>query len=250
MVWVTAAIFAVLLGAAAFAASDGGASVLGAWDKRAHGCWCHSAVATTSMVISVTGFPAQWELGAQYAVTVRLVSQALGNASERRAGFNAEVSQGTLHVPSDALEAVQSVGAQVTHMPAGTNQTAWNFTWRAPAEPAGVVVLWVTVNSVNGDTVPGQGDGWAQVVLESLGPAPPKGDGGGGGVFGPITDPASGAWPLIGAAAAGGAAVALFVVWRLKHAEGRKPVKKKRHRAGRKAASRRGPPAKRRHRGL
>jgi len=224
---------AALLGAALALAAllpppGGDASLSGAWDKKAYGCVCHSSPANTSVLVDVQGFPARYDLGGMYPLEIRLVSTPINMTGQWKAGFNAEVSQGAFSVPA-ALDAVaQAYGNQASHRLNGTALTNWSITWLAPASPSGVVTLWVTVNTVNGNGVPDLEDKWAQVRLESIGPSP---DTGGGGALGQLTSGGPVSWAAFGAAGFGLAGAAVFTIRRRKRkVEVEEPPAKRRRR--------------------
>ncbi len=229
-----AALVVLLVAAGLLAALGGDASLSGAWDKRAYGCVCHSPLANASVLIDVKGFPPRYDLGGAYTIDVRLLSTPVNASSNRMGGFNAEVSQGAFSIPAalDAFE--QAYGNQASHREPGTNLTNWTFTWLAPAAPSGVATLWVTVNTVNGNGVPDAEDKWVQVRLESVGPSP---DTGGGGGLGALTSGGAVSWVVFGAAAFGGGAVSMLF-WKSRRGDGAGPApSKKRH--GRRRARKR-----------
>ncbi len=220
-----AALLALLVGAGLLAAIGVDASLAGAWDKRAYGCVCHTPVANASVQVEVTGFPPRYDLGGAYTIEVRLVSTPVNSSSDRRGGFNAEVSQGALSIPA-ALDAVeQAYGNQASHRDPGTNRTNWTITWLAPSAPSGVATLWVTVNTVNGNGVPDGGDLWTQVRFESAGPSPDTS----GGLGGLLGGPGGGAVLLVALGGAAGAAGTLaLVLVRRRGRDGRGSPRKKR----------------------
>ena len=228
---------AALLPAPALDASFGGA-----WDKRTFGCNCHAGEANPAVAFNVTGFPSAYELGAAYTITVEVTATPVESAGPSRAGFNAEVLQGSLSVPGAWADAVQAYGNQASHTPNGTRLSAWQFLWLAPATPSGVVFLWVTVNTVDGNGAPGPPDAWAQKTLESKGVGPDTGAAGRfleGGTLGGVQ------WPVVLAAVgASGAAAVTIGVWRgrlhlpLRRAAGRKRHGRAAKRARREQAAR------------
>lgn len=230
-----AGLLGLLVGAGLLAALGGDASISGAWDKKAFGCVCHTPIANASVLIDVQGFPEHWELGGVYVIDVRLLSTPVNSSSARRGGFNAEVSQGALAVSLTLSEVEQAFGNQASHRSPGTNLTNWTFSWMAPASPAGVVTLWVTVNTVNGNDVPDFEDLWTQVRLESRGPSPETS---GGGLFGQIASGGPLTWVALGATGGAGAAALVFLMWRRSQRDEGAPLSPKRRRRAGKTAPR------------
>ncbi|MEK6975670.1 MAG: choice-of-anchor V domain-containing protein [Candidatus Thermoplasmatota archaeon] len=103
------------------------------------------------------GFPASWEPGKEYAVTIAVTGgpQAMP-APQPQGGFDLDVGAGTLVLPPGTEDTLRLVnGHEATYRPAGTLMRQWTVSWVAPgldSYPAPVPV-WLAVVAANGNHV-------------------------------------------------------------------------------------------------
>jgi hypothetical protein len=104
--------------------------------------------------LKVTGFPARYEPGKSYAVTVELTHlqdrsawgfQLSTRAGGKQAGHLKPIDSHTQLVTQDGLEYVE-------HTMEGIDSNVFEFTWVAPESTAGEVLVGVAGNAADGDT--------------------------------------------------------------------------------------------------
>lgn len=138
----------------------------GRWDRAQQGCGgtsCHGP--PSDDVTAVLELPDSWTPGTTYEIGVAVEGAPPRVPDpENRAGFNLEVEEGTLAVPSGSQ--IVQVGPpngsdrQATHTPAGTSVESWTVLWNAPANGTGNVTVWLAVNAVNGNGLADLADAW------------------------------------------------------------------------------------------
>jgi hypothetical protein len=104
--------------------------------------------------------------GARYTVSISVTG-----GPNLRWGFDCDSSGGSAILTSPTLMRVSSTRPQeVTHVTAGTRQSAWTFDWVAPAT-SGPVTFWLAVNSANNnDQNTGDGIGAMSLVFNAIAP--------------------------------------------------------------------------------
>lgn len=141
-----------------------GAAKSGGIDNTPAGCNCHAAAPDPGVVLEVDGLPATFEAGTTYNLTLR-VSDEVERVEDATAlvGFNLWTDRGTLASTDDA---VQAIGAELTHTSEGNDQRTWNVTWTAPGSDEVTAKIRFTANAVNGDGDPSDADHWNRLVIE------------------------------------------------------------------------------------
>ncbi len=133
------------------------------------------------MSASLAGVPDEFDPGASYPLTVRII-EAPGafDGVEPRGGFDLQASAGALITRGwDDLQVSQD-GGEATHTLMGSHQLSWEVTWQAPQERDARVRFFLLVNRVDGSLAPDGGDHWARAGYTSTpagfaAPAPPAG---------------------------------------------------------------------------
>lgn len=142
-----------------------GAPALGSFPAELTCQGCHSSFSVNRGpgTLTITGLPAAYTPGQEVTVTV-----TLNQADRMRYGFQATALDdagrraGDLIVTDAARTALadgagnyagrQYIRQTTGGLPAnGTNQASWSFTWKAPAQTAGRVTLYVAGNAANGN---------------------------------------------------------------------------------------------------
>lgn len=106
---------------------------------------CHfdQPVTTQSERIVVEGFPARYEAGAIYPVTIRLSEAGPVNGFQMAVSGSGETGCFT---PGDA--STEAEGHAVRSVEPGQ---VWTMNWHAPQSASGPVRVWIAVNLANGD---------------------------------------------------------------------------------------------------
>jgi hypothetical protein len=124
------------------------------------GCHQGNAVNATGGSLAITGFPAQYEPGKTYPVTVTInrtgssrwgfecaVRQDLSGSGARQAGNLVATDTRNTHVDSEAgIQYVHHVFAL-----SGSGPRSWTFNWVAPTTAVGTVRCGCASNAANGD---------------------------------------------------------------------------------------------------
>lgn len=142
-----------------------GAPALGSFQAELTCAGCHSSFSLNSGPgsLTITGLPATYAPNQEVTVSI-----TLSQADRMRYGFEATMlddlgrKAGDLIITeTDRTRTVDGTGAfagrqYIEHLtaglaPNGTNQNTWTFKWRAPAQSAGRVTLYVAANAANGN---------------------------------------------------------------------------------------------------
>ncbi len=117
------------------------------------GCTCHgSGNPSTAVVVSISGVPRAYEVGAEYTFTV-----SLGHAAYEGGGFMLwDYGAGTLTAGEGSIQVAEEPGA----VSQGSVGNDWVVTWTAPSEDIGDVRFQLVGNAVNGNGQPDEGDHW------------------------------------------------------------------------------------------
>jgi len=114
-------------------------------------CHSHNGV-SYSPTITVTGIPASGYVpGQTYQIAISVT-----NANNAKNGFEACIEdtsnqkQGSFANVDNNTQAIQN-NTYVTHTSAGTNNSNWQFTWTAPANPQGDLNLYYAINLADGN---------------------------------------------------------------------------------------------------
>ncbi|MBO57582.1 MAG: hypothetical protein CMA77_01110 [Euryarchaeota archaeon] len=129
------------------------------------GCTCHSGSPSSDVSPFMTlgngsALPSEYNPGETYTFSFGFTG---GPGSEfiaerqNTGGFNLVATSGTLTILDDST---QMIAGQLTHTTTGNDQMNWSVDWTAPS--SGSANFQLTVNSVDGDASPGDGDHWAQ----------------------------------------------------------------------------------------
>jgi hypothetical protein len=134
----------------------------GATDTTCRECHTHRPAAADDGRLTIDGLPERYVPGMQYKLTVRLSHPNLA-----RGGFEASVrtakgaQAGQLSVSDPGISVIPDPvsGAQfVHHTKRGTavqgSRAAWSFTWSAPQQALGPVVVRAAGNASNADDSP------------------------------------------------------------------------------------------------
>ncbi len=143
-----------------------GAPALGTFPAELTCQGCHSSFSLNSGagVLSIAGLPATYTPGQEVTITV-----TLNQANRTRYGFQATALDdwgrraGDLIVTDTNRTALADgtgnyAGRQYIRqtaagfVPNGTNQSSWSFKWKAPAQTAGRVTLYVAGNAASGNS--------------------------------------------------------------------------------------------------
>ncbi|UCE37090.1 MAG: hypothetical protein JSW00_16615 [Thermoplasmata archaeon] len=123
------------------------------YDAAQTGCTCHDANPDVSVIITVTGFPAEYTPSTTYPITITVS----GGASGTQGGFNLEVSAGTLST-SDSNVNINVPQDQATQ--SNDLVRTWAVSWTAPSSGTGTVNVWVAAMTANDDNKKDAGDLW------------------------------------------------------------------------------------------
>ncbi|MBI2157257.1 MAG: hypothetical protein HYU26_10205, partial [Candidatus Rokubacteria bacterium] len=163
-------IAAVVLSALVLAAlAPGTARKNGVSGRAETGCNCHGGGSPDgSVVAGLDGVPAKYEPGKKYALTAKVS----GGPPYSKAGFNLNVTQGTLsasagesNVQISTKSTFGAISGEATHKNPGTR--SWKIDWTAPAAGQGRVTFRLAVNSVNGNDQPDALDKWNRATRTS-----------------------------------------------------------------------------------
>ncbi len=134
-------------------------------DVAIAGCTCHAAEPDNSVTLILTDVPYRYESGITYDMKIQIVGGPDIDPDSGTGGFAMRVSSGSLSGSEGFENLVQNWEddpQSLTHTDPGS-QTAdrtWYISWTAPSAATGVVSLWLSGNSVNGDGVPSELDRW------------------------------------------------------------------------------------------
>ncbi|UCE73220.1 MAG: hypothetical protein JSV56_09305 [Methanomassiliicoccales archaeon] len=123
------------------------------YDVAQTGCTCHDTNPNSSVIITVTGFPAEYTPLTTYPVTITVS----GGASGTQGGFNLEVSAGTLST-SDTNVNINALQDQATH--SNDLSRSWTVSWTAPSAGTGTVNAWIAAMTANDNDKKDAGDLW------------------------------------------------------------------------------------------
>jgi len=168
---------ALLTGGSAFGYSGGGdtggndwaAGVMGDIPSVDNGCSCHNQEQSNSGMWSLNGFPARYEPGILYNLTLAIADSGVSDTAEPAAsgGFLLRVTNGSFGGGANFW--TSDDGNLLSHNADSNNQRNWTIAWNAPEEGAGDAVLTIYFNVVNGENGSDPGDAWSRVVAVSLG---------------------------------------------------------------------------------
>jgi hypothetical protein len=125
---------------------------------------CHSQVAVPTTRVCVAGLPTDGTFapGASYELAVFVDGLGLPPAGALQggsvAGFNLEVSAGSLASLDESTQIETVSNRQATHTASGNHQNHWSLVWSAPT--TGTVTMTLAGNAVNGSGSNDQGDLW------------------------------------------------------------------------------------------
>lgn len=134
------------------------------------GCTCHSAQPSAGTTASLTGLPATYEGGKEYALTVSSTTDATGVASPQNyGGFQLIASVGEFKKPATNPDWVQVSTDKKTimHTLMGdqmNQEQSWSVAWVAPGKASNPVTFYVAVNRVNGDGSNNDADHWNKIT--------------------------------------------------------------------------------------
>ncbi len=159
-------IVALLLagGVQAFHTGVGG-DANGDGDVAIAGCTCHSAEPDNSVTLILTDVPYRYEPGVVYEMKIQIIGGPDIDTDSGTGGFSMRVTDGTLGGSEGFENLVQNWeddAQTLTHTDPGsqTVDRTWHISWTAPSADTGVVSVWLSGNSVNGDGVPSELDRW------------------------------------------------------------------------------------------
>lgn len=140
------------------------------------GCSCHNPQYAGTARAVLEGVPAFYTFGGEtgagpYNLTVRILGGPPAEDGKNQGGFNLQVvgdNPGELQVPAGRND-VQVMNGEATHTGQGNKQREWQVLWAPPAEAGADVQFILTVNSVNGNSVPDPGDVWGRATYVSMG---------------------------------------------------------------------------------
>ncbi|MDP7006989.1 MAG: hypothetical protein QGG57_02195 [Candidatus Poseidoniia archaeon] len=162
---------ALLTGGSAFGYSGGGDAGGDDWaaDVMLHGCNCHNPDQSGTGLWSLENFPARYEPGATYNLTLTIADSGVSDAADPAAagGFLMRVTNGSFEGGTDFW--VNDDSRMLSHNADSDDQRNWTVAWTAPEEGSGDAVLTVYFNVVNGENGNDPGDGWTRLVAVSLG---------------------------------------------------------------------------------
>ena len=140
------------------------ANSAGKHSQAGMGCTCHSQTSTAS-ITPVHNFPSQYSPGFIYSINISYT----GGSQQNGAGFNVEVSSGTLQQPGTGV-IVDAAGTSATH--SSPTLTGWSFAWQAPNPNSGVATIDIAVIDINGNGQSDSGDAWnnLQVTVPEMPP--------------------------------------------------------------------------------
>lgn len=151
------------LGAEGFSTGNAAAARTGCGPQAG----CHGVPGTpTPFVFAILdGVPETYTPGEAYELTAHADGgPPVLPAAQNQGGFALEVTAGTLAVVD---ENAQAGGGLATHTEVGNDQRSWDLLWTAPPPGAGEVLLYLSVNAVNGNGLQDPGDLWASSSFAS-----------------------------------------------------------------------------------
>ena len=145
------------------------AGVMGDIPSRDKGCSCHNLEQSNSGMWSLNGFPARYEPGVLYNLTLAIADSGVNDAGVPAAsgGFLMRVTNGSFG--SGAGFWTSDDGRMLSHTADTNDRRNWTVTWTAPDEGTGDAVLTLYFNVVNGENGNDAGDAWTRLVAVSLG---------------------------------------------------------------------------------
>ena len=162
---------ALLTGGSAFGYSGGGDTGGDDWatDVMANGCSCHNLEQSQDGMWSLKNFPARYEPGATYDLSLTVGDPSVADAANPAAqgGFLLRVTNGSFS--GGAGFWTSNDGSLLSHTADTNDQRNWTVEWTAPDEGAGDAVLTLYFNVVNGENGNDAGDAWTRLVAVSLG---------------------------------------------------------------------------------
>ncbi|OIR12273.1 MAG: hypothetical protein BEU05_03140 [Marine Group III euryarchaeote CG-Bathy2] len=162
---------ALLTGGSAFGYSGGGDTGGEDWaaDVMLNGCSCHNVDQSETGLWSLEGFPARYEPGMTYNLSLAIADSGVTDAADPVAagGFLLRVTNGSF-AGGDGFWTGDG-GRLLSHNADSNDQRNWTVAWTAPDEGSGDVVLTLYFNVVNGEKGNDAGDGWTRLVAVSLG---------------------------------------------------------------------------------
>lgn len=145
---------------------------VGLEDSDRAGCHCHNIAPDPGVTLNLMGLPDRYEPGQVYDLLISVAGgPPITEGMVAEGGFMVSCTNGTFAVPegSDQVQ-VFNGDRTASHTLAGDKYRQWRLLWRAPKEGTGDAVLYLSVNSVNGDGVEtGDIDQYNSVVAVSLG---------------------------------------------------------------------------------
>jgi len=161
---------ALLAAALSFALSGGAAAYVseplpdkdGATDSTCRECHTHPISAADTGSLLIDGLPRRYVPGMQYELTVKLAHPNLargGFEASVRTEKGAQAGRLSANDPRISVIADPASGAQfVHHTKRGTSvegpTAAWTFTWKAPEQSVGPVIVRAAGNASNADDSP------------------------------------------------------------------------------------------------
>ncbi|MEC7722922.1 MAG: choice-of-anchor V domain-containing protein [Candidatus Thermoplasmatota archaeon] len=117
------------------------------------GCTCHGdGDPSTAVVVSISGVPRSYAVGAEYSFTI-----SLGHAEYGEGGYMLwDYGAGTLTAGEGSIQVAEEPGA----VSQGAVGNDWTITWTAPAEDIGPVRFQLVGNAVDGNGAPNANDAW------------------------------------------------------------------------------------------
>ena len=159
------------MGGSAFGYSKGGDSDDDGWATKvmAEGCSCHNPEQSETGMWALEGFPARYEPGVLYNLTLAIADSGVNDAGVPAAsgGFLMRVTNGSFG--SGAGFWTSDDGRMLSHTADTNDRRNWTVTWTAPDEGTGDAVLTLYFNVVNGENGNDAGDAWTRLVAVSLG---------------------------------------------------------------------------------
>ena len=151
---------ALLTGGSAFGYSGGGDTGGDDWaaDGMANGCSCHNLEQSQDGMWSPNNFPARYEPGATYNLSLTVSDPSVADAADPAAqgGFLLRVTNGSFS--GGAGFWTSDDGSLLSHTADTNDQRNWTVEWTASDEGAGDAVLTLYFNVVNGENGNDAGD--------------------------------------------------------------------------------------------
>ena len=145
---------------------------VGLEDSDRAGCHCHNVDPDPGVTLNLMGLPDRYEPDQVYDLLISVAGgPPITEGMVAEGGFMVSCTNGTFAVP-DGSDLVQVFNGDksASHTLAGNKYRQWRVLWRAPKEGTGDAVLYMSVNSVNGDGVEtGDIDQYNSIAVVSLG---------------------------------------------------------------------------------